>query len=129
MLWIVVAYHIALMIVLVKGNFANKAVSLGLLFALYLPSIVFITRNISPALNLIATFREYGFSAISWDLPELYLFPIVFLGIGLILWIAETIFSWNVPYLGLSGLRFINWGFGLNAGIWLAYHILGSWVG
>ena len=129
MFWIIVAYHIVLMIVLVKGNFANKAISLGLLLVLYLPSIVFIARNISPAVELVSTLREYGFSAISWGLPELYFLPIIFLGIGLVLWAAETVFSLNVPYLGLSGLRFINWSFGLNAGVWLAYNIIGSWLG
>ena len=126
MFWFVMLYHIVIIAVLLQFFKSKTGIPIGLVFALLLPSAISVVRNIGFTIRFFSTVSNYGFLSVGWGIANLYIIPVILVGIGFVLWIIETLIpNFPVPcidtsWLKLSGLRLVNAGFGINAGIWIA---------
>ena len=119
-----VIYHVVISVVLLKKDNMKASKVLWLILAFFAP---WVAAHLSIGILSIYFVSTYGFANIGWHLPGfLRLLPALITGIGVVVWIVETLFTdWPTPCIDLkwfkiSGLRLIVAGFGLEAGIWVA---------
>ena len=110
MIWLMVAYHVILMFILLRVNVEKPIISIALLISLFIPSIINVIAyfDINATIDLFNTIRVYGLFAVELNFFVLRLFPVLIIGIGILFLAAEILIpNWRVPLINLKWLRFL----------------------